>query len=82
MDGFDSEPGYHPGGDHRPEILDPALLRPGRFDRQVLIDKPDLEGRYEILKIHTKDIKLSPMSICTRSPRELRDWPRGSCQHR
>jgi cell division protease FtsH len=61
MDGFDSRTGVIIlAATNRPEILDPALLRPGRFDRQVLIDKPDLEGRYEILKIHTKDIKLSP----------------------
>jgi cell division protease FtsH len=45
---------------NRPEILDPALLRPGRFDRQVLVDRPDLNGRLEILKIHAKDIKLGP----------------------
>ena len=44
---------------NRPEILDPALLRPGRFDRQVLVDKPDLEGRIEILNVHIKDVKLS-----------------------
>ncbi|MBI9096130.1 MAG: ATP-dependent zinc metalloprotease FtsH [Sphaerochaeta sp.] len=59
MDGFDSRTGVIIlAATNRPEILDPALLRPGRFDRQVLIDKPDLEGRHEILKIHTKTIKL------------------------
>jgi len=59
MDGFDSRTGVIIlAATNRPEILDPALLRPGRFDRQVLIDKPDLEGRLEILKIHTKNIKL------------------------
>ncbi len=59
MDGFDSRTGVIIlAATNRPEILDPALLRPGRFDRQVLIDKPDLEGRNEILKIHTKNIKL------------------------
>ncbi len=59
MDGFDSRTGVIIlAATNRPEILDPALLRPGRFDRQVLIDKPDLEGRFEILKIHTKNIKL------------------------
>ncbi len=59
MDGFDSRTGVIIlAATNRPEILDPALLRPGRFDRQVLIDKPDLEGRHEILKIHTKNIKL------------------------
>lgn len=61
MDGFDSRTGVIIlAATNRPEILDPALLRPGRFDRQVLIDKPDLEGRYEILKIHTRNIKLAP----------------------
>jgi len=43
---------------NRPEILDPALLRPGRFDRQVLVDKPDLEGRVEILNVHIKGVKV------------------------
>lgn len=61
MDGFDSRTGVIIlAATNRPEILDPALLRPGRFDRQVLIDKPDLDGREEILKIHTRNIKLAP----------------------
>jgi cell division protease FtsH len=60
MDGFDSRTGVIIlAATNRPEILDQALLRPGRFDRQVLVDKPDLEGRVAILKIHTKNIKLS-----------------------
>jgi cell division protease FtsH len=59
MDGFDSRTGVIIiAATNRPEILDQALLRPGRFDRQVLVDKPDLEGRLAILKIHTKGIKL------------------------
>jgi cell division protease FtsH len=59
MDGFDSRTGVIIlAATNRPEILDQALLRPGRFDRQVLVDKPDLEGRLAILKIHTKNIKL------------------------
>jgi cell division protease FtsH len=59
MDGFDSRTGVIIlAATNRPEILDPALLRPGRFDRQVLVDKPDLEGRFRILKIHTKGMKL------------------------
>src|SRR5438477_12729146 len=41
-------------------MLDPALLRPGRFDRQVLVDKPDVKGREEVLRIHTKNVKLAP----------------------
>jgi cell division protease FtsH len=60
MDGFDSRTGVIIlAATNRPEILDQALLRPGRFDRQVLVDKPDLEGRFAILKIHTRNIKLS-----------------------
>ena len=63
MDGFSSD-GSAPviilAATNRPEILDPALLRPGRFDRQVLVDKPDFEGRVEILKVHIKGILLSP----------------------
>lgn len=59
MDGFDSKTGVIiVGATNRPEILDPALLRPGRFDRQVLVDKPDLDGRLAILKIHSKDVKV------------------------
>ncbi|MCH5323369.1 MAG: ATP-dependent zinc metalloprotease FtsH [Helicobacter sp.] len=61
MDGFssDSSPVIVLAATNRPEVLDPALLRPGRFDRQVLVDKPDFEGRVEILKVHIKSIKLS-----------------------
>ncbi len=61
MDGFSSDgaPVIILAATNRPEILDPALLRPGRFDRQVLVDKPDLEGRIEILNVHIKDVKLA-----------------------
>jgi len=61
MDGFsgDGAPVIILAATNRPEILDPALLRPGRFDRQVLVDKPDLEGRIEILNVHIKDVKIS-----------------------
>ena len=59
MDGFDSSKGLLVmAATNRPEILDPALLRPGRFDRRVIVDKPDLKGRVEILKVHSKDVKL------------------------
>ncbi|HEX8273894.1 MAG TPA: ATP-dependent zinc metalloprotease FtsH [Longimicrobiaceae bacterium] len=59
MDGFDPRIGVIiMGATNRPEILDPALLRPGRFDRQVLVDRPDLNGRFAILKIHAAGIKL------------------------
>jgi cell division protease FtsH len=58
MDGFDARKGVIiMAATNRPEVLDPALLRPGRFDRQVLVDKPDIKGREEILRIHVKDVK-------------------------
>ena len=61
MDGFDSRKGVIiMGATNRPEVLDPALLRPGRFDRQVLVDKPDVKGREEILRIHIKGVKVAP----------------------
>jgi cell division protease FtsH len=59
MDGFDARKGVIiMGATNRPEVLDPALLRPGRFDRQVLVDKPDVRGREEILRIHIKNVKI------------------------
>ena len=59
MDGFDSSKGILIlGATNRPEILDKALLRPGRFDRRIIVDKPDLKGRVEILKVHSKDVKM------------------------
>jgi cell division protease FtsH len=61
MDGFDSRKGVIiMGATNRPEVLDPALLRPGRFDRQVLVDKPDVKGREAILQIHVKGVKVGP----------------------
>lgn len=61
MDGFDANRGVIiMSATNRPEILDPALLRPGRFDRQVLVDRPDVRGRERILQVHAKKIKLSP----------------------
>jgi cell division protease FtsH len=60
MDGFDTRKGVIiMGATNRPEILDPALLRPGRFDRQVVVDRPDLNGREAILKIHARGVKLA-----------------------
>jgi len=60
MDGFDTKTGVIiVGATNRPEILDPALLRPGRFDRHVLVDRPDIKGREEILKVHIRDVKLA-----------------------
>jgi cell division protease FtsH len=61
MDGFDATSGLIIlAATNRPDVLDPALLRPGRFDRQVLVDRPDLKGREAILKIHSREVKLSP----------------------
>ncbi len=60
MDGFDGRKGVIiMGATNRPEVLDPALLRPGRFDRQVLVDKPDVRGREDILRIHVKNVKIA-----------------------
>ena len=59
MDGFDGKKGIIIlAATNRPEILDKALLRPGRFDRRIIVEKPDLKGRVEILKVHAKDVKL------------------------
>ncbi len=59
MDGFDASKGIMVmGATNRPEILDPALLRPGRFDRRIVVEKPDLKGRVEILKVHARNILL------------------------
>lgn len=61
MDGFDSSVGLIIlSATNRPEILDPALLRAGRFDRQVLVDRPDRKGRTDILKVHVRKVKLDP----------------------
>jgi cell division protease FtsH len=73
MDGFDSRAGLIVmGATNRPEILDSALLRPGRFDRQVLVDRPDKRGREKILRIHAKNVKLGPdvdlKAIAARTP--------------
>lgn len=59
MDGFDTKKGVIiMGATNRPEILDPALLRPGRFDRHILVDRPDIKGREEILKVHVRNVKI------------------------
>ncbi|MDR7898911.1 ATP-dependent zinc metalloprotease FtsH4 [Thermosynechococcus sp. JY1334] len=74
MDGFDATGAtvIVLAATNRPETLDPALLRPGRFDRQVLVDRPDLSGREAILKIHAKKVKLAPEvdlhAIAARTP--------------
>lgn len=59
MDGFDTSKGLLIlAATNRPEVLDKALLRPGRFDRRIIVDKPDLKGRLETLKVHSKDVKM------------------------
>ena len=59
MDGFDTSKGLLIlAATNRPEVLDPALLRPGRFDRRIIVDRPDLKGRVEILKVHAKNVML------------------------
>jgi cell division protease FtsH len=73
MDGFDTRTGVIiMGATNRPEILDPALLRPGRFDRQVVVDRPDLTGREQILRIHSRGVKLAEevdlKTIAARTP--------------
>jgi len=73
MDGFDARVGLIiVAATNRPEILDSALMRPGRFDRQVLVDRPDKRGREQILVIHAKDVKIGPdvdlKSIASRTP--------------
>ena len=73
MDGFDTEKGVIIlAATNRPEILDPALLRPGRFDRQVVIDRPDLRGREKILRVHTRQVTLAPgldlAQVAARTP--------------
>jgi len=62
MDGFESNKGLVLlAATNRPEILDPALLRPGRFDRRIIVERPDLKGRVEVLKVHSKDVKMDEM---------------------
>jgi cell division protease FtsH len=73
MDGFDSSKGVIiMAATNTPEVLDPALLRPGRFDRQIIVDRPDLQGREAILKVHVRNIKLSRdvdlKAIAARTP--------------
>ena len=73
MDGFNTQEGVILiAASNRPDVLDPALLRPGRFDRQIVIDRPDIVGREAILKVHTRKIKLAPVvdlkSIARQTP--------------
>jgi len=73
MDGFDTQQGLIlVAATNRPDTLDPALLRPGRFDRHIIVNLPDIKGREEILRVHTRKIKLSPLvdlkSIAAQTP--------------
>jgi cell division protease FtsH len=73
MDGFDTRKGVIiMAATNRPEILDPALIRPGRFDRHILVDRPSLKGREAILRIHTRHVKLAPAvnfeTLASRTP--------------
>ena len=73
MDGFGTDKGVIIlAATNRPDVLDPALLRPGRFDRQISIDKPDLNGREQIFKVHLKPVKVStdvdPMKLALQTP--------------
>ena len=73
MDGFDTTEGVILiAATNRPDVLDPALLRPGRFDRQVVVNRPDLRGRSEILKVHTKKVPLSAYAFYADLARAIR----------
>ena len=77
MDGFDTNEGVIIiAATNRPDVLDPALLRPGRFDRQVVVSNPDIIGREKILKVHVKKIKMAPdvnlRTNCKRNTRFFR----------
>ena len=75
MDGFEQNSGVIIiAATNRPDVLDPALLRPGRFDRQVVVDSPDVKGREGILKVHTRKIPLSKMLIWKFLQKELPDF--------
>ena len=71
MDGFDTQEGVVLiAATNRPDVLDPALLRPGRFDRQIVVDRPDIVGREAILKVHLKNIKINPKIDLNRISRQ------------
>ncbi len=71
MDGFDTQAGVILiGATNRPDVLDPALLRPGRFDRTIVVDRPDVKGREAILKIHTRNVKLAKESDLSKLARQ------------
>ena len=76
MDGFESNEGVIlMAATNRPDVLDPALLRPGRFDRRVVVNRPDVRGREEILRVHTRKIPWRKTSSFRSSPAAHRDFP-------
>ena len=77
MDGFESNEGVILiAATNRPDVLDPALLRPGRFDRQIVVDRPDVKGREGILKVHTRKIPLSEGRCGGAGARDVRLYGR------
>ena len=83
MDGFDAGKGVVIlAATNRPEILDKALLRPGRFDRRIPVELPDLAGREAILRVHAKDVKTEPnIDLYSDCPRDERLFRRGIGEH-
>ena len=80
MDGFDSREGVIVlAATNRADVLDQALLRPGRFDRRVIVQRPDRAGRAEILKVHTRNVPLAPTSPWSASPPKRPVWSAPSC---
>ena len=76
MDGFEANEGIILiAATNRPDVLDPALLRPGRFDRQVVVPRPDIIGREKILKVHVRKVPLAPDVDCASSPAARRAFP-------
>ena len=81
MDGFSPNSGVIVlAATNRPDVLDSALLRPGRFDRRVTVQPPDQKGRLEILKVHTRRCRSRPTSTSTRSPRPRPGWSAPTCE--
>ena len=82
MDGFDTQEGVIIiAATNRPDVLDPALLRPGRFDRQITVNLPDVKGREEILRVHSKKVKLAEgVDLADGGARHTWLFRRGACQ--
>ena len=82
MDGFDTQEGIIIiAATNRPDVLDPALLRPGRFDRQITVNLPDVRGREAIFKVHARNVKLDPtVDLVRHRARHARLFRRGTGQ--